>query len=71
MIYYLGLVTLGVNHTCPAANLLKKIAVAVQGPEWVEGKTNTEIFLAAQQFFRSKTRDQLLGLDTELVRTVT
>lgn len=53
-----------------SANLLKKLAISVQGQEWVDGKTNTDIFGAAQSFIRGHTRDQLLGLETELVRAV-
>ena len=62
---------LATDNLTYSANLLKKLAVAVQGQEWTDSKTNEEIFLAAQSFIRGKTKDQLMGLDTELVRVVT
>lgn len=61
---------LAVDNLTYSANLLKKLAVAVMGQEWTDGKTNEQIFLAAQSFIRGKTKDQLMGLDTELVRVV-
>lgn len=62
---------LATDNLTYSANLLKKLAIAVQGQAWVDGKTNAEIFAAAQSFIRCKTKDQLMGLDTELLRVVT
>ena len=62
---------LATDNLTYSANLLKKLAVAVQGQEWMDGKTNAEIFAAAQSFIRGKTKEHLMGEDTELVRVVT
>lgn len=62
--------TIATNNLTYSANLLKKLAVATQGQEWADSRTNLEIFTVAQTFINNKTKAQLMGLETELIKTV-
>lgn len=54
-----------------SVNLIRGVAVAVQGQDWVDARTNEQIFTAMQTFMLSNSKARLMGESVDVVRTVT
>jgi len=62
--------SLGADNFTYAKSLFKKLAIEVQGQAWVDSRTNEQIFAAMQTFMLGKTKDQLMGVATEVVEVI-